>query len=215
MNKPKTNIEELVHERYKQLAGLVRDGRMVNKDKEHRAREYVRERQKYIESILEENQIRDNSKYGQFILQANEVQYYLTKLIFLRSFDLSKKFEKYLERLQFGHLISYLSLCAQSEQDMNLVIKLNSYKDKRDALAHKMFTSKKLTVIECEQGIRLGDTIIQYLVETLKNKQKIMIKGTDKISEFPSQFNKLVELVNALEKRVGKLEQEIKKSNKK
>src|SRR3989338_5572998 len=211
MDKPKVNDEELVLERYKQLAGLVRDGEMVNKDKERRAREYVRERKKYIEQVLKENQIRYNATYGKFIIQTNEVQYYLVKLIFLRSFDPSKTFEKYLERLQFGQLISYLNICAQTELDIDLISKLTNYKDKRDTLAHKMFTSKKLTVRECEQAISQGDAIIKYLTEALKNTQKVMIKGTDNISDFPNQFNKLASLMESLEKRIRKLEQEIRK----
>ncbi len=212
MNESETiNDEALVLQRYEELAGLVRDGQMVNKDKEHRAREYVRERKKYIEQVLKDNQIRDNATYGKFIIQTNEVQYYLVKLIFLRSFDPSKTFEKYLERLQLGQLISYLNICAQTELDIDLVSKLTNYKDKRDTLAHKMFTSNKLTVKECEQAINQGDAIIKYLTEALKNTQKVMIKGTDKISDFPNQFNKLVQLVGSLEKRIRKLEQETKK----
>jgi len=211
----KNNDEALVLHRYKELAGLVRDGQMVNKDKEHRAREYVRERKKYIELVLKENQIRENGTYGEFILQTNQVQYYLVKLIFLRSFNPNKTFEKDLERLQLGALISYLNVCAQTQLDLDLVTRLNNYKKARDALAHKMFTAEKLTVTECKRAIMQGEEIIKYLTTTLKSNQKIMIKGTDKISDFPSQFNKLVELVSLLEKRLGKLEQEIKKSKKK
>jgi hypothetical protein len=215
MNETETNNDEaLVLQRYKELAGLVRGGQMVNKDKEHRAREYVRERKKYIEQVLKENSIRDNATYGKFILQTNKVQYYLAKLIFLRSFEPHKSFEKYLERLQLGQLISYMNICARTKLDMDLLSKLTNYKDRRDALAHKMFTSKKLTVSECEQAIKQGDIIIKYLIEALQNTQKIMIKGTDKISDFPNQFNKLVQLVESPEKRVRELEQE-KKTKKK
>lgn len=216
MNESETNSDEaLVLQRYKELAGLVKAGQMVNKDKEHRARKYVRERKKYIEQVLKENQIRDNATYGEFILQTNKVQYYLVKLIFLRSFDPSKTFEKYLERSQLGQLISYLNICAQTELDMDLVSKITGYKDKRDALAHKMFTSKKLTIIECKQAISQGDAIIEYLIKSLKNTPKVMLKGTDKISDFPNQFNKLVRHVRSLEKRMRELEQKIKKSKQK
>lgn len=205
MDKPEIN-EELVIKRYQQLAGLLKDGQMVNKDKENRAREHIKEREKFVQRIFLENQIRDNSKYGEFILQTNEVQFFLVKLIFLRSFNPSNSFERDLERLQLGPLISYLNVCAQTELDLNLLAQLKDYKDKRDALAHKMFTAQKLTVSECENAIKLGGKIIEYLVESLKSKQSNMIKASDKISDFPSQFNKLVELVKLLEKRVMKLE---------
>ncbi|OHA40278.1 MAG: hypothetical protein A3G59_01910 [Candidatus Taylorbacteria bacterium RIFCSPLOWO2_12_FULL_47_20] len=62
-----------VLERYKQLAGLLKDGHMVNRDKEHRAREYVKNRKKLIELAIKQNCIRDDSKYGKLIIQTNEV----------------------------------------------------------------------------------------------------------------------------------------------
>lgn len=40
--------EKKVLERYKQLAGLVRDGRMVNPDKESRARQWVKEQEEQV-----------------------------------------------------------------------------------------------------------------------------------------------------------------------
>ncbi|MEK7567623.1 MAG: hypothetical protein AAB513_01735 [Patescibacteria group bacterium] len=198
--------KELVFKRYHELAGLVRDGQMVNKDKETRAREYVRLRKKFVEEVFKQNEIKENSKYGRFILQTNEVQFYLVKLIFLRSFNPTGNFEKELERLQLGALISYLNVCAQNDSDLNLITDLKSYKDKRDALAHKMFSAQKLTINECENGIKIGDKIIQYLVESLKSKQKHMIKGSDKISDFPKKFNELANLVESIKDRLEKLE---------
>ena len=46
---------------------------MVNRDKEHRAREYVKNRKKLIELAIKQNCIRDDSKYGKLIIQTNEV----------------------------------------------------------------------------------------------------------------------------------------------
>lgn len=42
--------EEKVIRRYEQLAGLIRNGEMVNKDKEDRARTWVAEQEKIAES---------------------------------------------------------------------------------------------------------------------------------------------------------------------
>ena len=205
MEKDETT-EAQVLRRYIELAGLVKDGQMVNKDKESRAREYVKLHTRIVEQISERNQIQENSKYGELIVQANDVQYYLIKLILLRSFDPSRKFEEDLERLQLGQLIGYLNVCAQSKLDLDLIGNLKNYKDKRDALAHKMFTAKKLTPSACKNAIKSGDKIIKYLVESLKKKQRYMIKGSDKISDLPTHFNKLVDLVKSLEKRIEKLE---------
>lgn len=46
----KDTHEEKVIRRYEQLAGLIRNGEMVNKDKEDRARTWVAEQEKIAES---------------------------------------------------------------------------------------------------------------------------------------------------------------------
>lgn len=215
MAKSKT-IEHQVLERYEALGGLVKEGQMVNKDKESRAREYIKSREKIVEEISEGDRILKNSKYGEFIVQTNYVQFYLAKLIFLRSFERTEDFKNKLERLTMGPLIDYLNVCAETKLDIDLANNLKKYKTRRDALAHKMFTAKKLTPKECENAIRLGNKIIEYLEESLKQKNN-MIKGTDKISDFPKQYNKLVKQVESLEKRIEKLEkkQKVKKPKKK
>ena len=194
--------------RYIELAGLVRDGRMVNKDKENRAREYIKRRANLISQIPQGEKISRNTKYGDLIIQANRVQYYLIKLILLRSLDPSKEFEKSLIRSQLGHLIGYFRVCAQTKEDLDLAGRLKDYKDKRDALAHKMFTASKLSLRDCKSAIRSGDVIIRYMVKALKEKPR-MLKQSDKLSEFPKQYNKLVNVVKMLEKRVVELEKRL------
>lgn len=210
--KRKEEIEVQVLKRYIELAGLVKDGQMVNRDKESRAREYVKlhaqAQAKVISQISEGGKIKKNSKYGELIVQANRVQFYLTKLVLLRSLDPSRAFEDELGRLQLGHLIGYLKVCAQTKEDLDLAGQIKTYKDKRDALAHRMFTAKKLTPQASEVAVRSGDKIIKYLIEALKEKPN-MLKGSDKVSDFPKQFNKLVRLVNSLEKRIAKLEKKL------
>ncbi len=202
-------IERQVLARYIELAGLVKDGQMINRDKESRAREYVKSRTKVqarvVDQISEGSKIKKNSKYGELIVQANRVQYYLTKLVLLRSLDPSGAFEKELGRLQLGHLIGYLRVCAQTKEDLDLAAQVKAYKDKRDALAHRMFTAKKLTPRGCESAVKSGNKIVKYLIDALKEKPN-MLKGSDKVSDFPKQFNKLVRLVKSLEKRLAKLE---------
>ncbi len=204
--KDNKRIEKLVLERYVELAGLVRDGQMVNKDKESRARQYVVEKEKFTERILEESRTRDNAKYGEFILQTNDVLRYLVGFIFLRSFTLNESFKKHLEESQMGALISYLNVCARIGSDFALMAKLKDYKKKRDALAHKMFTDKKLTVNECEKAIKAGDKIISYLTENMKPKHIPKVEGTDKISDFRHRFNDLLDVVTDIQSRLKKLE---------
>jgi hypothetical protein len=54
-------IEEKVLKRYEQLAGLVRDGQMVNKDKEDRARAWVKENQQKEQEIKSVHKWWENS----------------------------------------------------------------------------------------------------------------------------------------------------------
>ena len=68
-----------------------------------------------------------------------------------------------------------------------------------------MFTAKKLTPRGCESAVKSGNKIVKYLIDALKEKPN-MLKGSDKVSDFPKQFNKLVRLVKSLEKRLAKLE---------
>ena len=164
----KDTTEELVLERYRELAGLVRDGQMVNKDKETRARDYVKARAAFIKQALEQDQIKQNSKYGEFIIQTNEVQYYVVVLILSRSFAQSARARKKLERLQLGHLIGYLSVCARNQREAEFIDSLEAYKDARDALAHKMFTDEKLSPSECETAIQLGSELITALKGFIK-----------------------------------------------
>jgi len=206
-------IEKEILERYEALGGLVRDGQMVNKDKESRAREYIKSRTKIIDQISEGARTLKDAKYGRFIIQTNLVQFYLAKLIYLRSFDQSNELESRLEGLTMGPLIGYLTVCAHTRLDLKLVNDLKKYKKRRDAVAHKMFTVKKLTPKECELATKQGVKIIKYLEESLKQKS-YMIKESDKLSDFPNQFNKLAKEVAILRNKVSKIEKTAKKTKK-
>ncbi len=107
-------------------------------------------------------QMLENSKYGEFIIQTNKVQMYLTLLVFQRASFPSKKLLRYLERLQLGNLIEYFGINAPSSE-ANLLNGLRNYKDSRDALAHQMYTDKKLTARECEISLKLGQFILEYI----------------------------------------------------
>jgi len=162
-------IEELkVRQRYSELAGLIRDGEMVNRDKEQRAREYVKQKNIIVERLVSDELIKRNSKYGELIIQANEVQFFLTTLISLRSFTQTKKIKDRLERAQMGQLIHQLEICAKNQTEADLATSLEKYKEARDALAHKMFSVEKLTPQECEGAIELGRQILEMLKHAIK-----------------------------------------------
>lgn len=130
------------------------------------------EKEKFIkllaERMAEQKRIHENSKYGQLIIQTNEVQFYLTLLVQLRSYAHNKKLRDYLEKLGLGNLINCFRICAKNSAELELADSLNKYKESRDALAHKMFTSQKLTIKECELSIELGEKLIMELKKLLR-----------------------------------------------
>jgi len=110
----------------------------------------------------------ENQKYGEFIIQTNKVQLYLILLIRLRSLDKSNVFGKHLEKLQFGQIITCFNICAKDLSEIKMVKSLKVYKGARNDLAHKMFTSEKLTIKECVMAINLGDELLKHLIVAIK-----------------------------------------------
>jgi hypothetical protein len=118
----------------------------------------------FVEDMVHAQQNFDNQKYGEFIIQTNRVQFYLTLLIQLRCFVVDDEFRKHLERSQFGQLIGYFNVCARDSSELKTVEGLRIYNESRNALAHKMFTDKKLSTKECVASIEVGDSLIRYLI---------------------------------------------------
>ena len=131
-----------------------------------------------VRGIIEQQRINENSKYGEFIIQANEIQFYLVTLIWLRSFFPINKLEERLERLEFGNLIICFRICIRNRAELVVYNSLNDYKDKRNKLAHKMFTDKKLTIKECELAIKFGKKLIVELKKLIDERIKEMKKGS-------------------------------------
>lgn len=105
------------------------------------------------------------SKYGQFIIQTNEVQLLLVFLILLKALP-SRELKYYLERSTLGNLINSFRICANSSE-LCLIRPLEKYNAARNALAHKMYSKKKLTEKECELSIELGEEILEVLTLVL------------------------------------------------
>lgn len=116
--------------------------------------------------------IYENSKYGKFIIQTNEVQFYLIHIILLRSSVPNKKFWTYLEELTLGSLIGCFHVAAKNQPEVILVNQLEKYNKSRNKLAHKMFTDKKLTEEECESSIQVGEKMLANLKRILESQMK-------------------------------------------
>ena len=137
---------------------------MKNKEKEDT--KYIKEL--LVKRMIEQTRILRHSKYGQFIIQTNEVQFYLISLIFLRTILPSKKLKQYLERLTLGNLINCFRICVKNSVEASLVDGLEIYNNKRNALAHKMYTNKKLTETDCKLSIKLGEKLLTKLKSLIK-----------------------------------------------
>lgn len=119
---------------------------------------------------VEQMYLHRNSKYGEFIIQTNSVQFHLVWLIRRRTRSglISKKLIKYLEGLTLGNLINYFRICAQDSTELSLADDLELYSNKRNKLAHKMYTENKLTITECVSSMRLGKNLLSKLEMLIK-----------------------------------------------
>jgi hypothetical protein len=118
----------------------------------------------------------ENQRYGEFIIQTNSIQFYLSNLILLRSGILNKDYKNSVEGSTLGQLITLFCACGKKEEGI-LMPKLKEYQEKRNKLAHKMHTLKKLTVNDCEQAIEEGKKLEKALDCLLKNELESSGKG--------------------------------------
>lgn len=118
--------------------------------------------------MVEHNRIVENSKYGKFIIQTNEVQLLLILFILLKTTSPRKELKEYLEKSTLGNLIYSFNICAKSSGELSLINSLESYNISRNALAHKMYSKKKLTLKDCELAINLGEEILKKINALLK-----------------------------------------------
>lgn len=127
--------------------------------------------EKLIKEMIFAKKADENRKFGEFIIQSNEIQFYLSKVILLNSSYPDKKYKEFLERAELGTLIHVFCSCADNKQLESMIIpKLRKYKNERNKLAHKMYSSEKLTKKECEDAINDGKIILKCLNLFLKHK---------------------------------------------
>lgn len=132
-------------------------------------------REKLIKLIIEGQKSEENKKFGEFIIQTNEVQFYLSLLVLSQSSVSDKKYYEDIKNSTFGPIINLFCACAKKEESVfELIKRLREYKSQRDRLAHKMFSDKKLTKKECELAISNGEKILKticiFLEENLGRK---------------------------------------------
>jgi hypothetical protein len=128
-------------------------------------------KKKIVDRMVKAKENFKNQKYGEFIIQTNNIQFYLLNLILLRSGFLDNDYKNYVERATLGQLIFLFCACInKNTKEILLIPKLKEYQEKRNKLAHKMYTLKKLTMPECEQAIKDGEKLEKALDFLLKNE---------------------------------------------
>lgn len=127
--------------------------------------EVNRAKRRLVDSIIAGQRNVENAKYGAFIVQTNEVQLKLALAILQRSGLPDKDYINKLERSELGPLLGLWKACVKtiSPAAVTLVRDLGTYKDYRNRLAHKMFKGERLTPAECQEAIKLGESILRRL----------------------------------------------------
>jgi hypothetical protein len=110
----------------------------------------------------------DDAKYGEFLIQANKLKWYLALVIIMKISRTTNEIKRHLERMTLGNLIVLFDEYARTPGEIELLGSLKIYKDSRDFLAQKMFTTDKINVKECEIALQLGSLIIFSLENILK-----------------------------------------------
>lgn len=121
----------------------------------------------FIQKVIQRKKDHENSRYGKLIVQSNELQFFLTVLIRIKTKYSDKTFVEWLETATLGNVINSFVVCADSEDMASLIPSLREYNSSRNALAHKMYSKKRLTLKECEISIELGDIILKLVKELL------------------------------------------------
>ena len=128
-------------------------------------------KRRMAESMVRGRKNMENAKYGEFVIQTNEVQYFLALAVLMRSSFVDNEYKNWLfDRAELGTLIGLFRVCARLTPSMYaLFMQLQQYKKDRNRLAHKMFLSKtRLTPAECEKAIALGQEILKKLYALAK-----------------------------------------------
>ena len=131
---------------------------------EKRKREFVR-------LVMQQQIAAKNAAYGQFIIQTNEVQYKLAFIVFIYSSFPEKSHMDYLfGKTTFGPLIGLFQSCAPKNPEMyQLLRNLKEYKKLRDQLAHRMYSSERLTHPGCKAAITIGKRILRLMDKTIES----------------------------------------------
>ena len=123
--------------------------------------------------MVKNQQAFQNQKFGEFIIQSNNIQFYLSNLIILRASFPDKEFADKIESGTLGQIINLFCACAQRESgEAYLIPELRKHSKIRNRFAHKIHTPANLTKDELQKAVELGNKILKALIEIMNEEVK-------------------------------------------
>lgn len=128
---------------------------------------------KLIQSIVASKRRLESQKFGDFIIQANKIQFYLSNLILLRSSYPDKEYIEKIESGTLGQIINLFCACAKRENgEIILIPKLRKHNKIRNKFAHKIHTPSILKKDELQNAVLLGNEILKSLILIIDQEVK-------------------------------------------
>lgn len=128
-------------------------------------------KEEWIKVQLRNQRALENQKFGEFILQANNIQFYLSKLVILRSSFPDKEYLDKIESGTLGQIINLFCACAKKDTgEYVLIPKLRSHNKIRNKFAHKVLITTMPTNEELKRSITLGNEILKELILVVGNE---------------------------------------------
>ncbi len=110
-------------------------------------------------------------KFGEFILQANKIQFYLSSLILLRSTFPDKEYIKKIESMNLGQIINLFCACAKKDNgESALIPKLRKHNKIRNNFAHKVLITSLPTNDEFKEALNLSNEIMTAFIYITNNE---------------------------------------------
>ena len=112
-------------------------------------------------------------KFGSFMLQANKIQFYLSKLIILRSSYPDKEYIRIIESSTFGQVVNLFCACAKTDTgEFILIPKLRKHNKIRNKFAHRIMIDSMPSDADFKDAIALGNEILTSLIDIVNGEFK-------------------------------------------
>lgn len=135
---------------------------------------YEKFKKEYIKVQIRNRQALQNQKFGDFIIQANKIQFYLSRIVILRSSYPDKEYLNKIESDTLGQIINLFCACANKDNKEYLLIpKLRSHNKIRNKFAHKVLITTFPTEKELKDAVDLGNGLMKELISITDQELKI------------------------------------------